>query len=46
MDSEKVSYAACQSAGTKVYIAVDGRYAGCIVIADEVKDDSQNAIAV
>ena len=45
MDSEEVSYAACQSAGTKVYIAVDGRYAGCIVIADEVKDDSQNAIA-
>ena len=45
MDSEKVSYAACQSAGTKVHIAVDGRYAGCIVIADEVKDDSQNAIA-
>ena len=45
MDSEKVSYAARQSAGTKVYIAVDGRYAGCIVIADEVKDDSQNAIA-
>ena len=45
MDSEKVSYAACQSAGTRVYIAVDGRYAGCIVIADEVKDDSQNAIA-
>ena len=45
MDSEKVSYAACQSAGTKVYLAVDGRYAGCIVIADEVKDDSQNAIA-
>ena len=45
MDSEKVSYAACQSAGTKVYIAVDGRYAGCIVIADEVKDDSQNATA-
>ena len=45
MDSEKVSYAACQSAGIKVYIAVDGRYAGCIVIADEVKDDSQNAIA-
>ena len=42
---KRVSYAACQSAGTKVYIAVDGRYAGCIVIADEVKDDSQNAIA-
>lgn len=45
MDSEKVSYTVSQSAGTKVYIAVDGRYAGCIVIADEVKDDSKNAIA-
>ena len=45
MDSLKVSYAACKSAGTKLYVDVDGIYARCIVIADEVKDDSQNAIA-
>ena len=31
--------------GTKVYIAIDGIYAGCIVIADEIKPDSQKAVA-
>ena len=27
----------CEKAGTKVYLAVDGQYAGCILITDEVK---------
>ena len=45
MEAEKISYSLCHQAGTKVYIAVDGQYAGCIVIADEVKADSQKAIA-
>jgi Cd2+/Zn2+-exporting ATPase len=31
--------------GTVVYLAVDGVFAGCIVIADEVKPDSKRAIA-
>ena len=35
----------CDAMGTKVYVAVDGRYLGCIVIADEVKPDSKAAIA-
>ncbi len=30
--------------GTVIYVAVDGMYAGCIVIADVVKADSQQAI--
>lgn len=30
--------------GTKVYVAVDGKFAGCIVIADEIKEDSRVAI--
>ncbi len=30
--------------GTVVHVAVDGKYAGYIVIADEVKDDSAEAI--
>jgi Cd2+/Zn2+-exporting ATPase len=30
--------------GTKVYIAIDGVYAGCIIIADEIKLDSREAI--
>lgn len=45
MDAEKISYTLCEKAGTKVYIAVDGKYAGCILIADEVKPDSKKAIS-
>jgi Cd2+/Zn2+-exporting ATPase len=33
------------AAGTVVYIAVDGAFAGCLVIADEPKPDSRAAIA-
>jgi len=33
-----------ETIGTKVYIAVDGTYAGCIVISDEIKPDSRKAI--
>ena len=45
MESEKIAYAACDAAGTKFYVAVDGSYVGCILIADEVKPDSKCAIA-
>lgn len=31
-------------AGTVVHVAIDGRYAGCIIIADEIKADSRQAI--
>lgn len=44
MDAENVSYTICNKAGTKVYVAVDGQYAGCVLIADEVKPDSKRAI--
>ncbi len=33
-----------RTAGTAVYIAVDGRYAGCITIADRVKPRAKEAI--
>ena len=45
MESEKIAYAACDAAGTKCYVAEDGSYVGCILIADEVKPDSKCAIA-
>ena len=45
MDAEKITYKPCDQAGTKVYVSVDGQFAGCILIADEVKADSQSAIA-
>jgi len=34
-----------QDIGSKVHVAVDGVYAGCIVISDELKEDSKAAIA-
>jgi len=34
----------CEVGGTVVHIAVDGEHAGCLVIADELKPDSLEAI--
>ena len=45
MDTECIEYTTCEKAGTKVYLAVDGQYAGCILITDEVKPDSKKAIS-
>lgn len=44
MDKLGVSYTKAKEAGTKVYIALDTDFAGCIIISDEVKDDSKKAI--
>jgi Cd2+/Zn2+-exporting ATPase len=44
MKKENVFFEDAPDAGTIVHIAVDGRYAGHIVISDEVKDDSKSAI--
>lgn len=40
-----ISFSPCEHAGTKVYIAFGGRYAGCIRITDEVKEDAKQTIA-
>ena len=45
MESEGIVFPICNMAGTKVYVAVDGQYAGCIIIADKVKADSKQAIS-
>lgn len=39
-----IIYDNCDLAGTVVYTAIDNKYAGCIVISDDVKEDSKNAI--
>jgi Cd2+/Zn2+-exporting ATPase len=39
-----VAYLEPDEAGTIVHVAVDGAYAGYIVISDEVKDDSREAL--
>ena len=45
LDSENVKYEKVDEVGTTVYVAVDGKYAGCIVISDQIKEDSKRAIA-
>lgn len=44
MEKERIKYTPCASVGTVVYLAVGGRYAGCIVIEDEIKEDAPAAI--
>ena len=44
MVKENIPYEAADEMGTVVHIAIDGIYAGYIVISDEVKEDSKNAI--
>jgi len=45
MRQYNIGYTPCENTGTKVYVAVDGRFAGCVVISDELKPDAKNAIA-
>lgn len=45
MQTEKISYEPCKSAGTVVYVAQDGVFAGSIVIADTVKEGAKEALA-
>lgn len=45
MERENIHVPAVTSAGTVVHCAVDGKYAGCIVITDEIKQGTPSAIA-
>ena len=44
MDQENISYEAADTIGTIVHEAIDGKYAGYIIISDEIKEDSAKAI--
>ena len=44
MSSENILYFKTDDIGTVVYIAVNGAYRGYIVISDEIKEDSKEAI--
>ena len=45
MDQLGVPYTVCKEVGTLVYVAVDGRFAGCILISDLLKPHAKEAIA-
>ena len=44
MNENKISFSKCDSIGTILYVAIDKKYAGYIVIADKIKDDSKDTI--
>ncbi|OFD48390.1 cadmium transporter [Bacillus mycoides] len=44
MKKENITFKQPETVGTLVHVAVDGKYAGYIVISDEVKEDSKQAI--
>ncbi|ARJ20341.1 cadmium-translocating P-type ATPase [Bacillus mycoides] len=44
MSKENITFKQQNTVGTLVHVAVDGKYAGYIVISDEVKEDSKQAI--
>lgn len=45
MESEGIDFTPVSDPGSLVYLAVDGKYAGYLMIADEVKPDTKAAIA-
>lgn len=44
LEKHGIEYEPCDENGTIVYIAIDGRYAGAIVISDTVKEGAAQAI--
>ena len=44
MNKENITYKNVEVAGTVVHVAIDRKYAGYIIISDEVKEDSKEAI--
>ena len=44
MKEKNISYIHCNEIGTILYVAIDNKYAGYILIADKIKEDSFKAI--
>ena len=45
LHQENIAHDVCNAEGTVVHLAVDNRYAGYILIADEIKEDAAQAIS-
>lgn len=45
MRAEQISYVPCDSAGTIVYAAQEGRFLGAVVISDTIKDGAKEALS-
>ena len=44
MKERKIEYTECNEIGTVIYVAIDNKFTGYILIADKIKEDSKAAI--
>ena len=44
MQERKINYTKCIEVGTIIYVAIDNKYSGYILISDKIKEDSKKAI--
>ena len=44
MKEKNIEYTHCNEIGTVIYVAIDNKYSGYILISDEIKEDSKYAI--
>ena len=44
MNENEIQFTKCNDIGTILYVAIDGKYVGYILISDKIKDDSIKAI--
>lgn len=44
MRQQNISYSPAESGGTVVYVAIDGKFAGSIVISDRIKEGAKEAL--
>lgn len=44
MHEKQINFTKCDEIGTILYVAIEGKYAGYIVIADKIKEDTKKAI--
>ena len=45
MNEKKIEFTKCNDIGTILYVAIEGKYVGYILIADKIKEDSKKTIA-
>lgn len=45
MNKQNISYEKCDVIGTIIYVAINGKFAGSLVISDEIKEGAKEAIA-
>lgn len=44
MNENQIKFTGCEEVGTVLYVAINKKYAGYILIADKIKEDSEKAI--